>query len=86
MQLDNGQSVEDALMEIVRRAFPTRDEEVRRLREALGDDLENPDADLLPTELRPRESPIDHDTLRALMPVLDPPLSATVVSERDDRV
>ena len=81
-----GQSIEDAVSDIITRVYPPREEEMRRLRAALGDDLEDPDADMPSHELRPHEAPIDHAALRASMPVLDPPLSAAVISEREDRV
>ena len=81
-----GRHVEEYAVELLRRAFPTREQALRGLRHALRDDLETPDDELLPSDLRPFETPVDHAALRARMPILDPPLSATVISEREDRV
>jgi hypothetical protein len=79
-------SVEEHLRYIIEHVYPTREAELARLRAIMGDDLESPATDLLPRTVRPLEIPIDHRALRASMPTLDPPLSATIVSDRDDRV
>ncbi len=39
----------------------------------------------LPLHLRPREDLPDPDTLRQSMPELVPPLSATIIADREDR-
>ena len=62
-----------------------REQERRRMREAMGDLLAPPiDFDNWPERLRPTVDMLDRDTLRASMPRLDPPLSQTISEERDD--
>lgn len=82
----HGRSVDEHVRMILEYTIPPREEEIRRLRKALSDSLESTDTDALPAEIRPLESPIDHAALRASMPKLDPPLSATVIDDRGDRV
>ena len=82
----HGRSVDEHARVILEREILPRKEEMRRLRKAMGDSLESTDTDALPAEIRLRESPIDHAALRASMPILDPPLSATIIDDRSDRV
>ena len=64
----------------------TKAEEMALIRAALGDEIEEIDILNFPPELRPGPEPVDHAALRASMPVLDPPLSRTIIDERDDRI
>jgi len=60
-------------------------ERVRHIRRTLGDlvvELETRD---LPPHLRPREDLPDTDTIRQSMPELVPPLSATIIADRQER-
>jgi hypothetical protein len=61
-------------------------EQVRLIRMALGDLVVELDETELPPELRPSEDLPDTDALRESMPRLDPPLSATVIADREDRI
>ena len=61
-------------------------EQVQHLRRALGDLVVEVDVSHLSPQLRPREDLPDTDTLRRSMPELVPPLSATIISDREDRV
>jgi hypothetical protein len=79
-------TIEEHLYYLIEREFPTREAEMAQLRKAMGDDLEAPATNLLPQHIRPRESPINHAKLRATMPTLGPPLSATISYDRDERV
>lgn len=59
--------------------------ERKRIHEALGDLLAPPiDYSLYPPHLRPGPDLPDRDTLRAMLPKLDPPLSKTIADERDE--
>ena len=60
--------------------------QVQQIRRALGDLVIEMDTDFLPPGTRAREDLPDSDTLRQSMPTLHPPLSATVISDREDRV
>jgi hypothetical protein len=62
-----------------------RDEQVRYIRVALGDLTVEWDDSGLPSELRPSARPLDRDAFLRSLPRLTPPLSATIVEERDDR-
>jgi hypothetical protein len=66
-------------------ADPVR-EQVRYIREALGDLVVELDVASLPPQLRPNEDLPDSDALRETMPQLVPPLSATIVDDRQDRL
>ncbi|CAA9281498.1 MAG: hypothetical protein AVDCRST_MAG77-3884 [uncultured Chloroflexi bacterium] len=60
--------------------------QLQRVRTALGElVVELDEAELLP-ELRPGARPQDTDALRTSMLCLDPPLSATIIADREDRV
>lgn len=61
-------------------------EQLRHIRMALGDLVVELDESQLPPELRPSEDLPDTDALRESMPRLDPPLSATIIADREDRV
>ena len=58
--------------------------ERKRVRAAMGDALADLNVDHYPENLRPRPGLPDRDTVRGLMPVLDPPLSRTISEERDE--
>ncbi len=60
-------------------------EQVQHIRRALGELAVELDTSYLPPHLRPREDVPDADTLRQSMPELVPPLSATIISDREDR-
>ncbi len=60
-------------------------EQVQRVRRALGDLVVELDLQHGPPYLRPSEGLPDTDTLRQSMPVLMPPLSATISADREDR-
>jgi hypothetical protein len=80
------QTIVDCLYEVVLfpRAQPLT--EAERLRLALAD-ITIPADELFPDEpLDDRDPPLTHETLVRLMPVLDPPLSQTVIEDREDRV
>lgn len=59
---------------------------VEQARRALGDMAVGLDLQDFPSHLRPAEDLPDTDELRQSMPELVPPLSATIVSDREDRV
>ncbi|HYU18789.1 MAG TPA: YlcI/YnfO family protein [Chloroflexota bacterium] len=61
------------------------DEQVQHVRRALGDLAVELEMSYLPLHLRPREDLPDPDTLRQSMPELVPPLSATIIADREDR-
>ncbi|MBI4493873.1 MAG: toxin-antitoxin system HicB family antitoxin [Chloroflexi bacterium] len=61
-------------------------EQVQHIRSALGDLAVELDVNHLPPHLRPREDLPHPDTLRRSMPELVPPLSATIVEDREDGV
>ena len=61
-------------------------EQVHNVRRALGDLAVEIDISHLPPNLRPSEDLPDTDTLRKSMPRLDPPLSATISADREDRL
>ncbi len=61
-------------------------EQVQHVRVALGDVIVELDESALPPALRPGDDLPDADTLRQSMPHLVPPLSATIIAEREDRV
>jgi hypothetical protein len=60
--------------------------QVQQIRRAMGDLVVEIDADFLPPGVRPREHLPDSDTLRQGMPTLHPPLSATIIADREDRL
>ncbi|MBI2864673.1 MAG: toxin-antitoxin system HicB family antitoxin [Chloroflexi bacterium] len=64
----------------------SRMERVRHIRRILGDLAVEVDMRHFPPHLRPSEDLADTDTLRQSMPALDPPLSATIIADREDRV
>ena len=62
-----------------------REAERRRLRAALGDHLADLDVDSL-LSLVPHAVPVSsHEELQRMMPKLDPPLSRTIIEDREDR-
>lgn len=73
-------------MASARRRPLTRDEELRIIRDAMGNALEEIDITLFSPGLRPAEERVDHTALRASMPVLNPPLSQTIIEDREDRL
>jgi hypothetical protein len=80
-------AVRDALERgaVEKMADPVR-EQVRYIREALGDLVVELDVASLPPQLRPNEDLPHTDALRETMPQLVPPLSATIVDDRQDRL
>lgn len=60
--------------------------QVQQVRLALGDLVAELDESELPEGLRAVELLPDADALRGSLPRLDPPLSATVIADREDRV
>lgn len=60
-------------------------ERVQHIRRILGDLAIELDVRGLPPHLRPRDDLPDTDTLRRSMPDLIPPVSATIVADREDR-
>lgn len=60
-------------------------EQLQHVRRALGDLAVEVDANHVPPHLRPSEDLADTDTLRQSMPELVPPLSATIIADREDR-
>ena len=61
------------------------EERARHVRRTLADLAVELDLSVLPPHLRPSEDLPDTDTLRQSMPDLVPPLSATIVADREDR-
>ena len=61
-------------------------EQAQHVRRALGDLAIELDLNHLPPHLRPREDLPSSDALRRSMPQLVPPLSATIIADRDDHV
>ena len=61
----------------------TREEETRRLRAALG--AVDIDVARWKRYLGLPDVTEDHEALRASLPVLDPPLSRTIIEDREDR-
>lgn len=60
---------------------------IERLRASLGDLVVDVDISDFPVELYPNaQVMLDRDALFQSLPVLDPPLSRTVIEEREDRV
>lgn len=59
-------------------------EQVQNIRRALGDLAFELDTSCLPPHLRPGEDLPDADTLRQSMPTLVPPLSTTIIADRED--
>lgn len=62
----------------------TLDRQRERLRQALGDLVEELHPALFPEAFFPTVPLPDVDRLREMMPVLDPPLSATVIAQREE--
>ncbi len=60
-------------------------EQVEHTRMALGDLAVTLDADHLPEHIRPGDNLPDVDVLRGSLSALDPPLSATISADREDR-
>ncbi len=60
-------------------------EQVEHIRVALGDVVITLDADHLPEHIRPGDNLPDVDVFRRSLPELDPPLSATISADREDR-
>ena len=58
---------------------------VENIRTALGDLAVTLDFEYLPPHLRPDDDLPDTDMFRHSLPQLDPPLSATIIAEREDR-
>jgi len=85
------QVVVDALNDALARGEPAGrdglplDEQVRRVRAALGDLVIELDLDRFPPELRPGPDLPGRDALRARLPRLDPPMSRTIIEDREDR-
>src|SRR5690349_3605575 len=63
-----------------------REAQVQQVRLALGDLVVELDETELPEHLRAGGSRPDIEALRGSLPRLDPPLSATVIADREDRV
>ncbi len=62
-----------------------RERERQRMSEAMGDLLAPPlDLSKWPEHLQPKPGMPDRDALRRSMPVLDPPLSQTIIDEREE--
>lgn len=61
-------------------------EQVRHLRTALSDIVVELDTDRLPPHLRPGEDLPDCTAFARSLPNLDPPLSATIVADREEGV
>ena len=61
-------------------------EQVQQVRRALGDLAVDVDVNRFPPHLWPAADLPDTDTHRHSMPCLVPPLSATIIAVRDDRV
>lgn len=60
-------------------------ERVRHIRRTLGDLAVELDVRDLPPHLRPRQDMPDTDAIRQSMPELVPPLSATIIADREER-
>jgi HicB family len=60
-------------------------EQVQHVRRALGDLVVELDWSALPPHLQPGEDLPDAETLRHSLPELVPPLSATIIADREDR-
>ena len=60
-------------------------EQVQHVRRALGDLVVELDWSALPPHLQPSRDLADSDTLRQSLPELVPPLSATIIADREDR-
>ncbi len=61
-------------------------DQVRHIRVALGDLAVELDIDHLPPHLRPGEDLPDRATFMKSLPQLEPPLSATIAADREDRL
>ena len=63
-------------------------DQVRHIRTALGDLIVELDPEDFPAHVRPTATPIDREGFKGFMrslPKLDPPLSATIIADREDR-
>lgn len=60
-------------------------EQVKHIRSALGDLAVVLNTDSLPPHLHPEDDLPDPDVYRHSLPVLHPPLSATIIADREDR-
>jgi hypothetical protein len=58
---------------------------IERLRAALGDMVVSIDLSDFPEQVRPNPQMPDRDVLFHSLPVLSPPLSQTIIGEREDR-
>lgn len=61
-------------------------EQVRQIRRALGEMAVTLDTSHLAPDLQPRDDLPTADVLGRSMPELDPPLSATIIADREDRL
>ncbi len=61
-------------------------EQVRHIRTILGDLVVEIDPSQFPPEVRPRPGLPKREELMKLLPRLNPPLSATLAEEREDRI
>jgi hypothetical protein len=75
-----------ARQEAERSAERSLSEQVRRLRSVLGDLVVDIDVNQFPAAVRPNAQMPDRDDLFNSLPRLNPPLSATVIEEREDRI
>lgn len=60
-------------------------EQVQHVRTALGDLTVELDPEGFPAHLRPAAGLPDREAFMRSLPRLDPPLSATIIADRDDR-
>jgi hypothetical protein len=78
-------ALHQALARSARDDVDERTEELRHIRLALGDLLIELDESELPPELRPGDDLPDRDAYRESLPRLDPPLSRTIIDDREDQ-
>lgn len=60
-------------------------EQVRLIRIALGDLVGDIDVSKFPQRLQPRRIDVYDEARLAYLPKLDPPLSATIIEEREEQ-
>ncbi len=92
----SGASLNGAIVSTLNDALPPRDstterqtplqEEISRLRVVLADLIEDVDVTRFPESVRPSGSPVDREAFLASMPRLNPPISQTIIEEREDRI
>jgi hypothetical protein len=61
-------------------------QQVQQVRRALGEAVVEVDVKQFPSQLRPPLDLPDTETLRQAMPQLAPPMSATIIADRADRI